>query len=85
MHIIRIDVDKCTGCKNCFKACFVDVIRWDDTEEKPIAKYPEECATCSWCELSCPVNAIEVIPDNPVPIPEPYPKSFYSRTYVNSQ
>jgi NAD-dependent dihydropyrimidine dehydrogenase PreA subunit len=84
MHTINIDEDKCTGCKMCYKACFVDVIRWDDVEEKPIVKYPEECATCNWCELSCPVNAIEVIPDNPVPIPEPYPKSVYPKSYVSS-
>lgn len=82
MHTIKIDMEKCTGCKQCYKACFVDVIRWDDTAKKPIVKYPEECATCNWCELICPVGAVEVIPDNPVPIPEPYPKSAYPKSYV---
>jgi NAD-dependent dihydropyrimidine dehydrogenase PreA subunit len=84
MHIIRIDMDKCTGCTMCYKACFVDVIRWDLGKKRPIVKYPEECATCNWCELSCPVNAIQVIPNNPVPIPEPYPKSVYPGTYSKS-
>ncbi len=84
MHTIKIDKDKCTGCKMCYEACFVNVFIWDDTEEKPVAKYPEECATCNWCELSCPVDAIEVIPDNPVPIPEPYPKSVYPKSYAKS-
>lgn len=82
MHTIKIDYDKCTSCKKCYKACFVNVIIWNDAEKKPIAKYLEECATCNWCEISCPENAIEVIPDNPVPIPEPYPKSFYSKSYA---
>jgi NAD-dependent dihydropyrimidine dehydrogenase PreA subunit len=82
MHTIIIDKDKCTGCKKCYRACFVDVIRWDDVENRPIAKYPEECATCNCCELSCAFDAIHVIPVNPVRIPEPYPKSFYPESYT---
>jgi NAD-dependent dihydropyrimidine dehydrogenase PreA subunit len=84
MHTIKIDNEKCIGCKKCYRACFVDVIRWDDVEEKPIVKYPEECAACNWCELSCPVEAVEMIPGNPVPLPEPYPKSLYPKSYVIS-
>lgn len=81
MHSINIDKGKCIGCKKCYMACYVDVIRWDDIEEKPIVMYPEECATCNWCELSCPVDAVEVIPDNPVPYPKYYPKSVYPKAY----
>jgi NAD-dependent dihydropyrimidine dehydrogenase PreA subunit len=66
----------------CFKSCFVDVIVWDAEAKKPIAKYPEECAVCSWCELNCKQEAIKVYPVNPVPLPEPYPKSFYPESYV---
>jgi NAD-dependent dihydropyrimidine dehydrogenase PreA subunit len=84
MHTINIDVEKCIGCKKCYEACFVDVIRWDDTQDKAVAKYPEECATCYWCELTCPVNAVEVIPGNPQPIPEPYPRSVYPKSYVGN-
>ena len=51
-HNVKIDLDLCNACRVCVDACFVDVIRWDEAEEKPIAKYPEECATCNWCELS---------------------------------
>ncbi|MCL6479023.1 MAG: 4Fe-4S binding protein [Peptococcaceae bacterium] len=81
MHQIKIDKEKCTGCKRCYKACLYDVIRWVDEEKTPVAKYPEECATCNWCELSCPVNAIEVIPDYIVPYPRYYPKSIYPKTH----
>lgn len=83
-HKILVDEDKCNGCKKCFRACFVDVIVWDKEKKRPLAKYPEECATCSWCELLCPEEAIQVIPVNPVPIVEPYPKSFYPKSYVEN-
>jgi NAD-dependent dihydropyrimidine dehydrogenase PreA subunit len=82
IHKILIDYEKCTGCKKCYRACYVDVIVWDAEAKRPVAKYPEECATCSWCELSCPEGAIQVIPVNPVSIPEPYPRSFYPKSYV---
>jgi NAD-dependent dihydropyrimidine dehydrogenase PreA subunit len=82
VHTIKIDLGKCTGCKKCYNACFVDVFRWDEKSKRPYAKYPEECATCNWCEIQCPVGAIEVVPNNPVKIPEPYPKTFYRKSYV---
>ena len=28
-HKIEFDESKCVGCQICYKACFVDVIRWD--------------------------------------------------------
>ena len=69
---IEIDLDKCTSCKICVDACFVDVIRWDDKEDKPIAAYPEDCAWCLSCEIACPVQCIEVIPAIPVRLMAPY-------------
>lgn len=77
MHQIKIDLSNCIGCKKCVDACFVDVIVWDEQNKRPIAKYPEECATCNWCELKCPENCIEVIPHYPFPNPEYFPKSIY--------
>jgi NAD-dependent dihydropyrimidine dehydrogenase PreA subunit len=84
MHIVKIDLEKCIGCKECYWACFVDVIRWDEAQDRPVVAYPEECATCNWCELSCCNEAVEVIPINPVPYPEPYPKSAYPASYATS-
>ena len=83
MHSITIDRNLCDGCKRCVEACFNDVIRFDEQEEVAVVRYPEECATCNWCELSCPTGAAKVIPHYPVRVPEPYPKSFYPKSYVN--
>jgi NAD-dependent dihydropyrimidine dehydrogenase PreA subunit len=82
MHTITIDLEKCTGCKKCYQACFVDVIRFDEKSKKAYAKYPEECALCCWCELRCPADAIKVAANNPVRIPEPFPATEYPKTYV---
>ena len=69
---IEIDNDRCTRCKTCVHACFVDVFRWDDNAEKPIAAYPEDCVWCYACEMACPVKCIEVKPVEPRRIPSPY-------------
>ena len=65
---IKIDYDNCQGCKTCMKACFADVIRWDDTDDKPVIAYPEDCVWCLACEAACPVQCIEVIPNIPAPL-----------------
>jgi NAD-dependent dihydropyrimidine dehydrogenase PreA subunit len=65
---IEIDQDTCNGRKMCISACFVDVLRWDDAAEKPVAAYPEDCVWCLACEAACPVNAINVIPVVPAPL-----------------
>ena len=69
---IEIDLDTCNGCKMCMRACFVDVIRWNNEEEKPIVAYPEDCVWCLACEAACPVDAIKVIPVIPAPLRTSY-------------
>ncbi|HSW58146.1 MAG TPA: ferredoxin family protein [Dehalococcoidales bacterium] len=65
---IKIDMEKCQGCKACFNACFADVIRWDTDKKKPVVAYPEDCVWCLACECACPEEAIEVIPQIPAPL-----------------
>jgi NAD-dependent dihydropyrimidine dehydrogenase PreA subunit len=60
---IEINEETCTGCKTCVKACFVDVMRWDDAKKKPIAAYQQDCVWCFTCEINCPAHSINVIPD----------------------
>ena len=69
---IKIDLDSCQGCKSCMNACFVDVIRWDEDNEKPIVAYPEDCVWCLACELACTEQCIDVIPNIPAPLRSSY-------------
>ena len=69
---INIDLDSCKGCKSCMNACFVDVIRWDEENEKPIVAYPEDCVWCLACEVACKEQCIEVIPNIPAPLRSSY-------------
>jgi MinD superfamily P-loop ATPase len=62
-HKIRFDAEKCVGCKLCYKAGIVDVIRWDEEAKKPIFKYVEDCEHCFVCQSVCKKDAIEVCPD----------------------
>ncbi len=69
---IDIDRDMCNGCRTCVDACFVDALRWDPKEERPIVAYPEDCVWCLACEIACPVQCIQVTPLGQRRIPVPY-------------
>lgn len=62
-HKIEFDGEQCNGCKLCYKACFVDVIRWDAKSKQPLFKYVEDCEHCNYCEIICKNECITVIPD----------------------
>jgi len=53
---IKIDYARCTGCKECVKACSYGVLEW--LEDMPIVVNPSSCAMCLECEKRCPTNAI---------------------------
>lgn len=69
MNTIDVDLEACNGCQICYKACFVDVIRWDESAQRPVVAYPEDCVQCNLCELNCPVDAINVVVDWDKPFP----------------
>jgi NAD-dependent dihydropyrimidine dehydrogenase PreA subunit len=68
MVIERIDNQLCNGCGICINTCSMDVIRMDSENKKAIIKYPEECMSCAYCEMDCPVKAIYVSPYRYAPI-----------------
>lgn len=63
MNRIIVNPILCNGCQTCYRACFVDVIRWDKEKRLPVAKYMSECVQCNYCEICCPKDALKVIPD----------------------
>ncbi len=62
-HKIQFDSENCAGCMLCYKACFVDVIRWDAEKKRPEFKYADDCEHCFCCQAVCPRGCIEIIPD----------------------
>ena len=61
MAIEKIDTDLCTGCGECVLSCPMDVIRMDETKEKAVIVYPQDCMYCGLC-IDCPVKAITIQP-----------------------
>nr|WP_320133821.1 4Fe-4S dicluster-binding protein [uncultured Holophaga sp.] len=72
MNVIKVDDEKCVGCKTCYKACWLDVIRWNEEAKRPVIAYAEDCVECNFCEISCPTDAIFVNVDYTRPFPSPY-------------
>lgn len=62
-NVIKFDDSNCVGCKLCYKSCFIDVIRWDEENRKPVFKYIEDCVHCNYCEVVCAKGCIKVEPD----------------------
>ncbi len=54
-----IAVEKCTGCKTCFKYCKNGVLAFNKTRRKVRVKYPSRCRPgCRSCARFCPRRAI---------------------------
>jgi len=54
--MLRIDTEKCTGCKICEKTCPFGAI----TVVDKIAHVQDNCTLCGACVSSCPVEAITI-------------------------
>lgn len=55
---IKIDYDRCIGCKKCVEVCTYGVLEW--FENSPIVVNPSSCIACLECENNCLTNAIRV-------------------------
>jgi electron transfer flavoprotein alpha subunit/NAD-dependent dihydropyrimidine dehydrogenase PreA subunit len=60
--MLKIDIERCTGCKICEKVCPFAAIVVIDT----IAQVQDSCTLCGACVNSCPVDALS-IERKPVP------------------
>ncbi len=76
MNVLKVDEDLCTSCKACYKACWIDVIRWDDEEDKPVFAYPEDCVECGFCEVSCSEQCLTVNPSFTAVWPDVYESKY---------
>ena len=54
---IKIDQEKCIGCKICLDVCPQGVI---DMNEKAYLKHRDDCIECGACKMNCPAAAITV-------------------------
>jgi NAD-dependent dihydropyrimidine dehydrogenase PreA subunit len=60
MVVKKISEELCIGCRICVDVCTEDVFRFDEAKKKPYVKYPRDCVVCNFCEIFCPVGAIEL-------------------------
>ena len=63
MNTIIVNRARCTGCGACYRACFVDVIRWDKEARRPRFPYIKDCVQCGHCEIYCKTKALKLVPD----------------------
>ena len=55
--IIKVDVDKCTGCALCIENCALKCMEMDEAKH-PKMKEDYLCASCSNCIAACPKEAL---------------------------
>ncbi len=56
-YMVKVDKQKCIGCKLCIKDCFVHDIKMID--DKSYVKN-QTCFKCGHCIAICPQNAISI-------------------------
>ena len=57
---VRVDLQRCIGCRMCVAACPIGAVFWDEEREKPVI-----CVHCGLCASFCPhgVLAFEEVAD----------------------
>lgn len=67
---LRVEMDICTACLNCEKACPIDVIKIVTDKEEGVGRYMShfdidmaKCMYCGLCTEPCPTGAIHFIPE----------------------
>ena len=66
VKVIKIDVDKCNGCRECMKLCSSGAISYSSAVEKCyIDQF--KCYGAGVCRSICPTNAITMRDRNSIP------------------
>lgn len=60
MSVIRADLNKCIGCRNCAEICPMDVFYFDEAAHKSVIAYPENCQSCGQCYVNCKGRALDM-------------------------
>ncbi|MCX6012381.1 MAG: 4Fe-4S binding protein [Chloroflexi bacterium] len=52
---VRLDMEKCIGCRICVNTCLIGAIFWDNSINKPMI-----CVHCGYCVKYCPHQVLVV-------------------------
>lgn len=63
MSVIRVDLNKCVGCKNCVEICPLDVFYFNEEAHKSVLAYPENCQSCGQCIVNCKGRSLGITND----------------------
>ncbi len=58
MAVVRKNLDLCIGCRSCETVCPMDVMYFDEEENKSVIAYVQQCITCGQCWLRCPSGSL---------------------------
>jgi NAD-dependent dihydropyrimidine dehydrogenase PreA subunit len=61
MSVQRYDLNACIGCRNCVKVCPMDVFYFDETRNKSVLAYAENCQSCGQCYLNCLGRSLTIV------------------------
>jgi Fe-S-cluster-containing hydrogenase component 2 len=59
VDFIRVDQDKCVGCKNCAIICGMNLRKVSDGKARLAADYKKFCTECASCFTVCDYDAIK--------------------------
>ena len=59
MRNVKIDMEKCTSCRECIEVCPEEVFQLQNGI--PVHVHKEKCIECDLCINICPEDAISII------------------------